>query len=76
MVNAAQVRMAMAALQWNDQDLADRSGLHRNTVLRARNGKTTDPRTMALIEQTLAVDGVDFVAPEKGGPGVRYRPLS
>jgi len=73
MIDARQMRMAMAAHQWTDVEMARRSGLHVNTIARIRKGAAAEVGTWALIEMTLAVDGVEFVAPEKGGPGVRCR---
>lgn len=74
MINDAQIRMAMAALRWTDKDLAERCGLHWNTIFRMRHGKSSEPGNLLLVQQALEAGGVGFVPEEKGGPGVRYRP--
>jgi transcriptional regulator with XRE-family HTH domain len=73
MINADQMRAAMAMHQWTDRHLAERTGMHVNTIARIRKGAAAEIGTWSLIETTLAVDGVEFVPAEKGGPGVRRR---
>jgi transcriptional regulator with XRE-family HTH domain len=73
-VTSAQVRMARAALNWTVRDLADASGLHRNTVNNLEVGRYAgDPKTLELIEQVLTKAGVQFIAENGGGPGVRLK---
>lgn len=68
----AQVRMARAALGWSLQELADRAGVHRNTVNnfeRGHYGLSAD--NLEKVRRTLEAAGVDFIAENGGGPGVR-----
>jgi DNA-binding XRE family transcriptional regulator len=73
-VTNAQVRMARAALDWTVRDLAEATGLHRNTINNIEVGRYAgDQKTLELIEQTLKAAGVVFIAENGGGPGVRLR---
>ncbi len=73
-VTNAQVRMARAALDWTVRDLAEATGLHRNTINNIEVGRYAgDPKTLELIEQALKAAGVVFIAENGGGPGVRLR---
>jgi len=73
-VTSAQVRMARAALNWTVRDLAEATGLHRNTVTNLEIGRYAgDPQTQAIIEQVLKKAGIDFIEENGGGPGVRLR---
>jgi transcriptional regulator with XRE-family HTH domain len=73
-VTSAQVRMARAALNWTVRDLAKATGLHRNTVTNLEIGHYAgDPQTLAVIEQVLRKAGIEFIAENGGGPGVRLR---
>jgi transcriptional regulator with XRE-family HTH domain len=66
--------MARAALDWTVRDLADATGLHRNTINNIEVGRYAgDPRTLELIEKTLRAAGVEFIDENGGGPGVRLR---
>ena len=73
-VTSAQVRMARAALDWTVRDLAEQTGLHRNTINNIEVGRYLgDPKTLELIEKTLRAAGVEFIDENGGGPGVRLR---
>jgi transcriptional regulator with XRE-family HTH domain len=66
--------MARAALDWTVRDLADATGLHRNTINNIEVGRYAgDPKTLDLIEKTLRSAGVEFIDENGGGPGVRLR---
>jgi transcriptional regulator with XRE-family HTH domain len=66
--------MARGALNWTVRDLAEATGLHRNTVTNLEVGRYSgDPQTLAIIEQVLARAGVEFIDENGGGPGVRLR---
>jgi transcriptional regulator with XRE-family HTH domain len=66
--------MARAALNWTVRDLAEASGLHRNTISNIEVGRYFgDPETLARIEKVLARAGVEFIEENGGGPGVRLR---
>jgi transcriptional regulator with XRE-family HTH domain len=66
--------MARAALNWSLQTLADASGVHRNTISNFETGKFGgDPSTLEAIRAALEAAGVEFIAENGGGPGVRLR---
>src|SRR3954451_2222676 len=68
-VTSAQVRMARAALDWTVRDLADATGLHRNTINNIEVGRYAgDPKTLELIEKALREAGVLVHAEKGGGP--------
>ena len=76
-VTSAQVRMARAALNWTVRDLAEATGLHRNTVTNIEVGRYVgDPETLAKIEIVMKRAGVEFIDENGGGAGVRLRKLS
>ena len=66
--------MARAALNWTVRDLAEATGLHRNTITNLEVGRYAgDAETLAKIESTLKRAGVEFIDENGGGPGVRLR---
>ena len=76
-VTSAQVRMARAALNWTVRDLAEATGLHRNTVTNIEVGRYVgDPETLAKIEIVMKRAGVEFIDENGGGAGVRLRKAS
>ena len=73
-VTTAQVKMARAALGWTVRDLADATGLHRNTINNVETGRYRgDLSTLQTIEKTLVAAGIEFIPENGGGPGVRLR---
>jgi transcriptional regulator with XRE-family HTH domain len=73
-VTNAQVRMARAALNWTVRDLAEATGLHRNTISNFEVGRFEgDPETLAVIERVLREAGIEFIDENGGGAGVRLR---
>jgi transcriptional regulator with XRE-family HTH domain len=66
--------MARAALAWTVRDLAQATGLHRNTINNIEVGRHSgDPRTLALIEKVLTNAGLEFTNGDQ--PGVRFRKI-
>jgi len=66
--------MARGALNWSVRDLAEAAGIHRNTVTNIETGRYAgDAETLAAIVGALKRAGVDFIAENGGGPGVRLR---
>jgi transcriptional regulator with XRE-family HTH domain len=63
------LRQARAALQWTVRDLADKAGVHFNTVSRAENGKTAPGPAVEKIVAALEEHGVEFLP----GGGVRLK---
>jgi transcriptional regulator with XRE-family HTH domain len=73
----AQVRMARAALNWTVRDLAEATGLHRNTITNIEIGRYAgDRKSLERIEAALRKAGVEFIDENGGGPGVRLRKRS
>jgi len=66
--------MARAALDWTVRDLADATGLHRNTINNIEVGRYAgDRKTLEAIEKILRHAGVEFIDENGGGPGVRLK---
>ena len=73
-VTSAQVKMARAALDWTVRDLAEATGLHRNTINNIEVGRYGgDPTTLQKIERVLVAAGIEFIDENGGGLGVRLR---
>lgn len=75
MLTPAQLRMARAALQWTQKDLAQRARVHANAIKAIEAGKS-DPKqsTLIALRTALANAGVEFLeADGKRGAGVRLR---
>ena len=54
------------------RDLAEATGLHRNTINNLEVGRYAgDPATLQKIEKVLVAAGVEFIDENGGGPGVR-----
>lgn len=70
-----QFRMARAALNWTVRDLAEKAGVHKNTVLRIEAGVATHGPTLAAVMRTLEEAGLRFFEAEEGvtGPGVAVK---
>ena len=73
MVTSAQIRAARALLNWTVRDLADRSGVHRNTVTRAETDATGPGYATSAIQACIEAAGVEFIPENGGGAGVRLR---
>jgi len=64
--------MARAALNWTVRDLAEATGLHRNTINNIEVGRYAgDLESLAVIETVLTRAGVEFTNGNR--PGVRLR---
>jgi transcriptional regulator with XRE-family HTH domain len=73
-MTGVQCRMARAALGWNVQELATKAGVGLNTVNRFESGACR-PRgvTLEALRGALEAAGVEFIAENGGGPGVRLK---
>ena len=73
-VTSAQLRMARAALHWTVRDLAEATGLHRNTITNIEVGRYAgDQKTLEIIEAVFSRAGVEFIDENGGGAGVRMK---
>jgi transcriptional regulator with XRE-family HTH domain len=70
-LNAAQCRMARAALQLGVRDLAETAQVSPTTITRLERGEELYPRTIAAIRAALEAAGVEFTNGD--APGVRLK---
>ena len=74
-MNAAQCKMARAALGLGVRDLAKLADVAQATVSRLERGEELKDTTVADIQAALENAGVEFIAENGGGAGVRLRRL-
>jgi transcriptional regulator with XRE-family HTH domain len=76
-LSARQIRAARALLDWNQQRLADESGVSLATIRRIESERGPDRSTAPnreAIQRALEKGGVIFtVRDAQGGPGVRLK---
>jgi transcriptional regulator with XRE-family HTH domain len=65
--------MARAALSWGVRELAEKAGVTANTVTRIENGSDAKQSTIATLRAALESAGVEFIAENGGGAGVRLK---
>ena len=70
-MNAAQCRMARAALQLGVRDLAEAAQVSPTTVSKLERGELLYPRTIEAIRAALEAAGVEFTNGD--APGVKLR---
>jgi transcriptional regulator with XRE-family HTH domain len=68
-----QCKMGRAAVGLGVRELADAAAVSPETVVRFEGGETLRPRTISAIRAALEAAGVEFIAENGGGPGVRLR---
>jgi transcriptional regulator with XRE-family HTH domain len=66
-VTSAQIRAARGFLKWTVRDLAERAGVHRNTITRIEAGDARHGPTIAAVVRALEVAGVEFTNGDKSG---------
>ena len=72
-MNAAQCRMARAALQLGVRELAETARVSPTTITRVERGEALYPRTLEAIRAALEAAGVEFIPQNGGGVGVRLK---
>ncbi|SFV14624.1 Helix-turn-helix [Methylobacterium sp. 174MFSha1.1] len=72
LLTVEQIRMAKAALGWSNPTLAEKTGLHRNTLNRAENGEAKRS-TLELLRRVFEEAGIEFIPENGGGAGIRFR---
>jgi hypothetical protein len=73
-ISSGQVRAARALIGWSQDRLVEASGVPKRTLTRFElNQAAPQRRTIAAIHATLESAGVEFIAENGGGPGVRLR---
>ncbi|GEO81952.1 helix-turn-helix transcriptional regulator [Pararhodospirillum oryzae] len=77
-LSPAQCRAGRALVGWSQQELCERAQVARKTLADFEAGKSTPyPRTAAAIRMALEAAGIEFIAENGGGAGVRFiRPTS
>jgi predicted transcriptional regulator len=76
MVTSEQVRAARALLRWEQKDLANASMVSLPSIQRLETKPgplAAQARTVAAIRAALESAGVEFIAENGGGAGVRLR---
>lgn len=73
MVTSAQIRAARGLLNWTVRNLAEKAGVHRNTVTRIETDATAPGPAMSATVATLEEAGIEFIPENGGGPGVRLK---
>ncbi len=63
--------MARAATALGVRDLAAKAEVSPNTIARLERGEELKPSTIAAIRTALEAAGVEFIAENGGGAGVR-----
>ncbi len=71
----AQIRAARAMLDWSMMDLAEAAQLSVSTVKRfERSGdQSVSDGAVAMMQDAAETEGVNFLADDGNGPGVRLR---
>ena len=60
-VTSAQIRAARGLLNWTVRDLAEKAGVHRNTVTRIETDANGQGHAMASIMKAFDDAGVEFI---------------
>lgn len=73
-ITSAQCRASRAMLDWTRERLAEASGVSKMTLADFETGKRNPyERTLADIRRALEAAGLEFIARNGGGSGVRFR---
>ncbi len=72
-LTASQCRMARAALQLGVRELSQAAGVSPTTITKLERGEELQTRTIEAIRTALEAAGVEFIAENGGGAGVRLR---
>lgn len=75
-MNAAQCRMARAALEIDIRGLAALADVSKGTIERLERGEALKDSTVAKVRSALEKAGVEFVPENGGGVGVRLKKRS
>ncbi|MFK0690281.1 multiprotein-bridging factor 1 family protein [Mesorhizobium sp. IMUNJ 23033] len=72
-MNAAQCKMARAAIGLGVRELAVKADVSPNTIARLERGEAMRESTVEAIRRALEAAGVEFIAENGGGAGVRLK---
>ncbi len=75
MISAKQIKAARLFLDWEQRDLAERSGLSLPTIQRMEKFglERSSAANAQKIRVVLEVGGVEFISENGGGAGVRMK---
>lgn len=73
MIEPSQIRAGRALVGLSQADLAELAGVSERTIKRIEIGDTVRPSSIEAIRSALERRGVEFIAENGGGPGVRLR---
>ena len=75
MISAKQIKAARIFLEWEQRDLAERSGLSLPTIQRMEKlgVERSSAGNAQKLQRALEAAGVEFIAENGGGAGVRLR---
>jgi len=73
MITGSQLRMARAALKLGVREIAGFARVSPATVSRIEAELPANASTLTVIRTALEAKGVEFIAENGGGPGVRLR---
>jgi predicted transcriptional regulator len=74
MLTPAQCRAARGLIDWSQMELAERAGVGIVTIRQLEAGVHAPRRsTLDVVRRALEAAGVEFIAENGGGPGVRLR---
>ena len=79
MITGSQIRMAIGALGWSLKDLSEKAGVSWGAVQKATASQGVPPSTaptLAKMQRALEGAGIEFIAENGGGAGVRFRERS
>lgn len=73
-ITPPQCRAARALLNWSQNQLEEAARVAKKTIADfEREARTPYPRTLSAIRTALEAAGVEFIAENGGGAGVRLR---
>jgi predicted transcriptional regulator len=73
-MNGLQLKMARVALSLSVRQTADIAGVSHETITRIEGGREdVKEKTVEKVRAALESAGVEFIAENGGGPGVRLR---
>ncbi|MDQ0559178.1 transcriptional regulator with XRE-family HTH domain [Rhizobium mesoamericanum] len=68
-----QCKLARVALDWGVLDLARAANVSTQTITRLERGESLRPTTLERIKRVLENAGIEFIAENGGGVGVRFK---
>lgn len=73
-ITAAQLRAARGWLKWSQDDLAERSGVSKSSIVQFELGRSVPySETIDTLRQTLETAGIEFLFNGNVAKGIRIR---